>query len=49
MEAYRPGFLVLKGTLYVDADGEPVFGDLPELVCPLEHQLTVAGETEILK
>ena len=48
--AYRPGYpRTGSGTLYVDEDGNPVFGDLPELACPLEHQLTDDGETEIFK
>ena len=48
---YRPGYpRTESGTfLYVDEDGNPVFGDIPELECPLEDQLTDDGETEIFK
>lgn len=47
---YRPGYpRTGSGTLYIDEDGNPVFGDVPELECPLEHQLTDDGETEIFK
>lgn len=47
---YRPGYpRTESGTLYVDEDGKPVFGDIPELLCPLVHQLTGNGETDIFK
>ena len=47
---YRPGYpRTESGTLYVDEDGNPVFGDIPDLLCPLVHQLTGNGETDIFK
>lgn len=47
---YRPGYpRTENGTLYTDEDGNPVFGDIPDLLCPLVHQLTGSGETDIFK